>query len=332
MRLYDKLLAQRGSELDYALQGGLTKLFPDLQRAQCFQMSKDISLACESVCNSRPSSILSAIEMVRAPYPSTWLEWVPNDRAGNRENNKPVPIRVGSLLVTDDDCQSGWAMLAWEHRDGSLMINPLGWYFNWRPNGEPALVKYAREKQMRQPEKYAYDKLKYLKEHKHLPDRWKKFEIDDKEFNAALELEMRAACIPLDACMTHLQLFNVVPGSSRYESLIDDLSGELPFIEAFLLLLNSRNRIVEQMRDDFTRLNKARGRLKRPPFKEFINTTIRMNRVQGNRAIAAGMSREAARQHLVRGHFKIRRSGVFWWTPHIRSKGDMIVRREYDVR
>lgn len=50
-------------------------------------------------------------------------------------------------------------------------------------------------------------------------------------------------------------------------------------------------------------------------------------------ADASGISREAARQHLVRGHFKIRRTGVYWWSPFLRGDGTRgtVKRVEYEV-
>jgi hypothetical protein len=40
------------------------------------------------------------------------------------------------------------------------------------------------------------------------------------------------------------------------------------------------------------------------------------------RAGMAGDERNPSRLHLVRGHFKIRASGVYWWSPHARGVTD----------
>jgi hypothetical protein len=58
-----------------------------------------------------------------------------------------------------------------------------------------------------------------------------------------------------------------------------------------------------------------------------------MSRSQARIAAARGIDREAARAHLVRGHFKIRRTGVFWWSSFLRGdagKGEL-KRQEYDA-
>jgi len=37
------------------------------------------------------------------------------------------------------------------------------------------------------------------------------------------------------------------------------------------------------------------------------------------------------RMHLVRGHFKTRSTGIFWWSPFVRGHGDAVERRHYEV-
>src|SRR5262245_1022863 len=132
MRLYDNLIAARGDLIDRAMEGAISRLYPELVKAQCFQMSADIAVTCSEVCRSKPSSILSELDMIRTPYPHTWIEWSPSTRLANRDNGKPVPKRVGALLVADQSCSQGWLALAWEHQDDSVCLNPLGLCFNWQ--------------------------------------------------------------------------------------------------------------------------------------------------------------------------------------------------------
>src|SRR3546814_6390006 len=35
------------------------------------------------------------------------------------------------------------------------------------------------------------------------------------------------------------------------------------------------------------------------------------------------------RGSLVRGHFKVRKTGIFWWCPHARIRGDAVTRTAY---
>ena len=71
MRLYDQILAGRGGLFDTVTGGTVTQFSKLLEQAQCFLMSDPIAVTCAEICRSRPSSILSAIDMTRAPYPFT---------------------------------------------------------------------------------------------------------------------------------------------------------------------------------------------------------------------------------------------------------------------
>jgi hypothetical protein len=94
-------------------------------------------------------------------------------------------------------------------------------------------------------------------------------------------------------------------------------------------MLNSKNTIVEQRREDLSRLNKARTKSRKAPLREFITTKIRLSPTQARRHGIASDWHESARQHLCRGHFKVRATGVFWWSPHLRGFGDKTVRTGY---
>ncbi len=87
-----------------------------------------------------------------------------------------------------------------------------------------------------------------------------------------------------------------------------------------LFLLNSRSKIlkVEPPEDDFEKIN--RKRRKNGKEEKVSLNTIRFDIA---RVIRGGMSAtEAAREMaaaLVRGHFKVRQTGVFFWSPFVRS-------------
>lgn len=55
----------------------------------------------------------------------------------------------------------------------------------------------------------------------------------------------------------------------------------------------------------------------RPPFSDHHLCKIRLNR----NAVASSSPGDdsSIRAHFVRGHFKIRRTGIFWWSPYVRG-------------
>jgi hypothetical protein len=112
-----------------------------------------------------------------------------------------------------------------------------------------------------------------------------------------------------------------------------DMQGEGGWVQCLLAMLNSRNPVVEHTPIDLTKLNKARRKSGKAEFLPYAKTRLTMSRSQQRIARAHGLDRETARQHLVRGHFKIRKTGVYWWAPFLRGdarKGE-VPRQEYDV-
>jgi hypothetical protein len=130
-----------------------------------------------------------------------------------------------------------------------------------------------------------------------------------------------------------LRLDNCGPESRKLVSnWLADIQGEGMILQCLLCMLNSRN-VVQHEVVDLSKLNKARKKRGKVPLYDYTRTTISLTRSMHRIGEARGMSREASRQHLVRGHFKIRRTGVYWWSPFLRgdaAKGE-IRREEYEV-
>jgi hypothetical protein len=97
-----------------------------------------------------------------------------------------------------------------------------------------------------------------------------------------------------------------------------DIEGEPPFIDTVIAMMNSRN-AIENRPVELYALNKSRIKKRKPPFLPYQTTNLRLSQAQ-TRAMRAGwMSREEAGLHSVRGHFKIRKTGVYWWSPFYRG-------------
>lgn len=337
MRLYDQLMEVPGTLEDTLLQGAYTIFARWLGRAQCFELSTDVAQACTHVMSTRPTTLVQTLPMQRLPYRFTWIESVNRD-PGGYDNGKDPPERVGCLLVGfPDHSQKGTAYFAWNHKEYGTTLCPLALAFDWSENARPIYDQISEHnpdslffKEI--AEKYhrkfaAYLSADNLTEHAGLSSRWGGFLKDSAERLAFIELEKRSALVINDACTKVLN--SGVLKKRHLDSYIDDLCGELPFVSAFLTMLNSKT-ILEKRTDDFVRLNKARAKNRRAPLKEFVVTKLSLSRVQANRARAAGITnREEARLTLVRGHLKVRKTGVYWWSAHPRGRGSHIVRAGY---
>lgn len=114
--------------------------------------------------------------------------------------------------------------------------------------------------------------------------------------------------------------FPQVANDAALRRTLSDWQGEIGYLIAVLGLLNSKN-VAHAEWIDRTRMNTQRhAKRGLPRYSHHVLTVRRrLHKRAEAEAIAGGDS--ALRQHFVRGHFKIRKTGVFWWSPF--SRGDL---------
>jgi hypothetical protein len=118
------------------------------------------------------------------------------------------------------------------------------------------------------------------------------------------------------------------PGRNYLELAAGDILG-------LLLIINSPSKILLIEEPDNATLNAKRARRGRAPILDL--RTIKFDIARFQRAANPGISLQTegdVAEHVVRGHFKTRQTGVFWWSPHVRYQmGDEPVAKpkDYDV-
>jgi hypothetical protein len=109
-----------------------------------------------------------------------------------------------------------------------------------------------------------------------------------------------------------------LPEATLRHSSLSDWLGEGAFALAVLALLNTKN-IVQVGSVDRSKINRARIRRGKEPF-----FTYKMLQIS-NKVLTREFSHDAEdgdrklRAHFVRGHFKVRKSGVFFWSSFVRG-------------
>ena len=117
-----------------------------------------------------------------------------------------------------------------------------------------------------------------------------------------------------------------------FELARSDWAGELAYMLAVVGLLNVRN-AVETEHVDRVKINRSRAKAGKLPL--FEHHVLKISGRQRKRVYTNGESANdhaPMRAHYVRGHFKARRSGVYFWSPHVR--GDLqrgMVDKDYEV-
>jgi hypothetical protein len=275
MQLADAIIASQRTTPDKFYAGAIGSMPQVILRSQRFELADEVAEACRQVVHSRPSSLLSALAMMRLPYPAIWAEWRAHPEAPTADENCPGQVGCLYEAMRTGELRTGMLRWAWVHpapRD-QVVIGPIGVFFDWALDADiPATFQ---------------------------------------------QMGRQLAALPSLVEQPHWD--GLVRG------WYDDVTGEFPFAEAFIALLNSRQGL-ERTREDLTRLNRKRQKSGKRPLCEFVTTRLDLSRGQAARHMASGMSREAARRHLVRGHFKVRKSGIYWWTPFMRGHGEAVPR------
>jgi hypothetical protein len=377
MRLADHMLAEVGGQADVG--GIFTKTCEILKRAERFELSDDVARAGYNLTKSKPTSLIGALPLCRAPYPVIWLEWrgglttdMVKPELRRDQRFAPDPLKQGVLIETDESGQRGTMTFAWLHRErperigeefySAVNISPLGCLFNWDENGN-VFDDAERLLKLRYPTKEALATPAGVLEWA-LSRRWGQRMTDADarqrmettafkdwgrhagsatERAALLQLERHARpwIVPNTHGMFRWCADNLFQrGGRSLENFLNvvvraswepDIEGEPPFADTVVAMMNSRN-AIEHRPVDLSGLNKQRAKRGRQLFLPYQTTHLRLSQAQ-TRAFRAGLlSREDAGRHRVRGHFKIRKTGIYWWHPFFRGDPNKPVQRqEYQV-
>lgn len=327
-----------------------------INRAHRFHISPEARDAVHSLLISKPSSLLEALTYARLPFPITWMEWTPPSKLVLGPGQYAVK-RVGALMRAEGD-RTIRMFTCWRHvappadtgqliatfppklRPFAELVNLIGvsaleaaWDFR-SLEGKPELnvdplsvrgwfrMRTATESQ---------ESLRKLRDDEHNAIR---FALrDPKEFEALRQIELCAAF------RIHREVFGEETVRAAQETctgmepVIRDIEDEMGPLVALLILLNAKNCVEIAKVEPPPKLNRARIKRRQLPLVDYSTVHIKLNRPDQRYADSGEVNSESVRRHIVRGHFKLRRGGVFWWRPHLRGSegaGD-VIRKGYEV-
>ena len=312
--LIDTLLRTR---IENVVDSGMPPLRYALARATKFELGSDFAAAADALSNDF-TAVEKALPFCRLPFPLTWIEVAQQHRPhfARAPTHMPAvqraPLRVGFLLhATNEELSEFDAFQFWELREmpGRGQASHLSMHYD----PKMLMPKYPDEGILgNQPNEYIFVDPG-------VAPGWSK---------ASLHVRARlVACVQpgtapyIDPVLgAAIALADTTPqGRYIFEAGVCDWSGESMFVLAALALMNTVN-VTEVKRVDKTKLNARRAKERKPPFAEHSVLTIhpRIREHMVGKPDAHG-HRELT-GHLVRGHFKVRRTGVFFWHPHARGK------------
>lgn len=290
-----------------------------VMQAPRFILQRDAVMMVHTAAESTPSRLLSALNLCRLPFPSMWVEFefrhrmdwmVDAAKRGLRVDHHPdssPPVHLGFLLERDEGNDRLISVLpVWKHGFSEhVSICHLSLKIDTRPDAPmPSEAEQAKVREFISSEATT--------------KRWAR---DPREVEAGVLLNARIDedIPPYLAPMWSALLDRDRRGADRMlEMARFDLKMEWRFVLGLLVALNSQNLFRYSDEETFERLNKSRMKVGKPPLLSHREIRLSLSRVQRNR-IGQGGSRAQAVAHPVRGHFKLRRSGVFWWSDHDRG-------------
>jgi hypothetical protein len=309
-----------------------------IRGAQRFVIELDAHDATRDLLRSRPSSLLEACSFARPPFEKTWIEWPSPDQPEPKHLVRVRTKRIGALIEaapgSDGRAWSFWTAWSYDPNESEQRRKAYAGELDVEADLRNCGLGISASEAA-----FDYDCLKqpsrfpgWIEPLPHTAETIRG-SIDDRYNNlrhALKEPRERQAVNTLLKCLRwrlrHDQ-FSVIQQSVTVElgapaavAMLDDVRDEVGPLLGMLILMNSRNCVDVQRIEPDPGLVKARlKRGNKPPPLGFSTVHIRLSRTQQNVAAARGLTREEMRQHKVRGHFKVRHSGVFWWHPHERG-------------
>lgn len=302
--LADQLLAPN-PELHDMTFGQLDRYQAVLRQAQKFVIDRSIG---EVAGDMSRNAVRDVLPFCRLPYPTCWLEIAQADRpffadafehGPNHSGGRTFqPVRVGLLCEQQgDNPQRFWATLAWTYTVADQLAQGLESPVSICPFGVSIWC-----------------------------------DTFDLTLGEPFTLKMLVAPYWREAMGLIVDkapdLFPILTKNSDH-----DWAGEPWFWLAVMALLNAKNGARSSFVQPPAALNKSRLRAGKPPLVDYHQLTLRIgpHDAPGRRTTAS--DRAAMRAHTVRGHFKVRRTGIYWWRSFIRGEvAEGFARKDYKVK
>jgi hypothetical protein len=289
--LCDDLL---GNEMMPALYDGLDKTCAKIKQAQKFVLSREFAIAADGLVDNAPE-LRKIAPFCYAPFPLTWIEWAHSDRPHwdqegpfkarpvDRTRHQREPLRVGVLLEQQED------------RASFFKIH-LFWKLKEKPEG--AMSEYNASLAA-----LVFDAEKATKTEPDPDPLVNAVKPGRADFGRGL--------------LARIAAFNPPAAIRMMEYATEDWGGEFRYLISVLGLLNTRN-VVHSMPVDNTVMNKKRARHGKRALFSHTLLKVRPSIVVRMGGETAGGHRDL-RMHFVRGHVKARKTGLFWWSHHVRG-------------
>lgn len=314
--LCDELIADRASASEMVVDGVLKRI----AKAHKFVLGTEFAAVADALSEDY-SGLVRAFEHCRLPYAETWIEVAQSDRPNflHAQMHAPgfqvPPKRVGFLLSATRPDLSAWkAHLFWSLSNGQTSAAALAIDIDMTApiTGPVELLNYDEVREAHRRSGVLSLDIQPHPGWEHANESVRQVMLRHTNPSVPDYDPPHPHGLPF---YKHEQFYRAIGELARA-----DWAGEVGFLLAVIGLLCARN-TVDVIPSDFARLNRARAKRGVPPL--FEHKVLRIAHRHVKRVYPEGSARAdhaPMRGHFVRGHFKVRKSGVFFWTPHARGE------------
>lgn len=330
----------------YPHDRSLEQIRRKVDNAGIFVLDEQACAMAANVSLTKPTSIIASLPFVKLPAEYTWIE-IDNlairrataalGSPNLKTDNAAVEIvRSAFLMYMDVDEAKGRKDLVIEYvhkdrpfsgrlpdgREAVLDLAPVIGRFSLADTDEYTPVDFPTL-----PRDTSIPTAGKVRQHLNL------LEKDPAEAAAWKELWNRFEWRPHPDLRMLARSFASLMGESKVAMVEDDQGDELrrmfvTQILSALILLNCRNAVTTERVPAPERLNKKRLKQKRAPIPEYRTVKVHLSgaakRAWSERGLSSSQVRDGA---FVVGHFKVRKSGIYWWGFHMRGGGPSSTRR-----
>lgn len=316
-----------------------------LSKAEIFAFDRNAVAMAANVALSKPSSILAAFPWIHLPHEFTWIEMANVDLRDamadlgspnlQRENTMTTIERSGFLIRMVEKGDQREMIADYVHRDrtpeGRVLtdLSPVRLRIKMTGRGLedfteefPEILKKAREL----PEGVKISGR--VREHHRL------LKVDEEELQAETEINDRITAEPHPDMSAMKEAGLRLMGAAKVALLEQRQADEAIYLFKLfalpaLILLNCRNAIETEEVKPTLQQNRHRRLRGKKPLIAYQNVRIKLTAAQRRRTSRdfAGDTQSFIRGTLVSGHFKVRKTGIFWWSPHARRGYGAVIKR-----
>lgn len=313
--------------IENVIEAGWPQFRKRLAAATKFELAPDFAASAETLVDNY-DVIANAVPFCRLPFSNVWIEVAQQHRPRYMNAGihipaiQAIPHRIGFLLEATDNTLTAFKAHQF-----------------WLIKG--AAVPFASHMAMKFDPTAARDALDLPADEEGRKREFFEIEPSPAWRNASPHARgslnaMVRPDLPDYMSMMGATLVFAKPGETDrfgqflYEVGTADWSGESVYLLAVLALLNTVN-AAETRKVDLTGLNKQRVKRGVHPLANHYTLTI-SPRLKARVGMGNDPQHRHLRAHLVRGHWKVRKSGIYFWRPFARGERDRgVIEKGYKV-